>query len=92
MKNVEFINLHLQLSEEDVDKIDEWKVKLGMRSRSEAIRHIIREFSMSEAKKNTLSERAGSGFGGFDESKRKENIEEMIKKMVKQEVDKKLKK
>jgi metal-responsive CopG/Arc/MetJ family transcriptional regulator len=37
-----FKNLHLQLSTEDIRKIDEWKIAHGMKSRTEAIRAMIR--------------------------------------------------
>lgn len=92
MKEIEFINLHLQLSEDDVENIDQLKVVLGMRSRSEVIRHLIREFNSQKG--SVLKEKKNNDIADFNssEKKRKENIEDMIRKMVKQEVEKKLKK
>ena len=37
-----FKNIHLQLSAEDLKKIDEWKISHGMKSRTEAIRSMVR--------------------------------------------------
>lgn len=48
MKNKDFHNLHLQLSKEDIVKIDGWKKAKGMKSRSEAIRSIIHKVTDDE--------------------------------------------
>jgi len=79
-----FKNLHLQLSVEDIERIDEWKRNNGMKSRSEAIRHIIKT-AYEKTNSNIMAE---SGSDEFLKPKGNKNIEKMIRNVVKEEINK----
>jgi Arc/MetJ-type ribon-helix-helix transcriptional regulator len=98
MLSEKFKNLHLQLSMEDIHKIDQWKVKNGMKSRSEAIRSMIRlataddSSSQSSYESSSMSEKSNSDF--INPSAKKDNfddnstIEELVRKLIKEELNK----
>lgn len=88
MSKKNFINLHLQLSKDDVERIDTWKADNGMRSRSEAIRHMIKVASGSNS---SLGEKSSLMITNKNSDSSKEDIENLVKKMVKKELEKKLK-
>ena len=87
-----FKNLHLQLSTEDIRKIDEWKIAHGMKSRTEAIRAMIRiatNGNEDEPASNKLSEYDNNKYQKPDLYKKDTNsIEELVRKMVKEELEK----
>jgi hypothetical protein len=67
----EFKNLHFQLSKDDIKKLDKWKVSRGMKSRSEAIRSMIRivtkDNSLEEVlHKNSFSDNVFSDKNGYE--------------------------
>lgn len=94
MKEDMFQNLHLQLSTDDIRRIDAWKIDNGMRSRAEAIR------SMIKAASNAAGFRFAGGFNERDarfytpdirmpsKSSKQDNIEDVIRKVVREEIDK----
>ena len=94
-----FKNLHLQLSADDIKRIDAWKTAHGMKSRTEAIRAIIRTVisnnsneDISDIKKNFLSENNDSRFlrpeNSNKDRQKNESIEELVRKVVKEELSK----
>lgn len=96
-----FKNMHLQLSAEDIRKIDEWKISRGMKSRTEAIRAMVRivigsdlDENISSAVKSGFSEKEKNSFMRPENSNQKQNkndsLEEIIRKVVKEELSKML--
>lgn len=93
-----FKNMHLQLSADDIRRIDEWKISRGMKSRTEAIRAMIRIVTTGNLDedisdmKHGFSEKNKSGFMRPDSSNKDKNknesVEEMIRKVVKEELSK----
>jgi len=92
-----FKNMHLQLSAEDIRKIDEWKISHGMKSRTEAIRAMIRIVTtgrLDESNYTTsFSEKDKSNFMKPDiyvpkADLQNTNIEELIRKVVREELSK----
>lgn len=91
-----FKNMHLQLSREDIRKIDEWKLSRGMKSRTEAIRAMIRivtginfdESSIVES----FSEKNVNQYIKPENIRQKQNnnesLEDLIRKIVKEELSK----
>ncbi len=90
-----FKNMHLQLSSDDIRKIDEWKIAHGMKSRTEAIRAMIRVVIGDSDE--------GSAGGGFSEKERSSfmrpepvlnrnagnnDVETLVRKVVKEELQK----
>ncbi len=92
-----FKNMHLQLSTEDIRKIDEWKIAHGMKSRTEAIRAMIRMATTGEitegGKANSLLEKTISEFLKPEQKVKasNESLEEIVRKVVKEELQKILK-
>lgn len=88
----DFKNLHLQLSRDDIRKIDEWKIAHGMKSRTEAIRAMIRiatNSGVEEVAGNKLAEYDNNKYIKPDLYKKDTNsIEELVRKMVKEELQK----
>jgi len=87
MTEEEFKNLHLQLANEDIRKVDEWKSSHGMKSRTEAIRAMIRMVTSGHLEENN------SGFGEKEKSTYMKPTmvkpdEETIRKIVKEELQK----
>jgi len=80
-----FKNLHLQLSQEDIQRIDEWKKTNGMKSRSEAIRHIIRAAYKKDEIPSNMAEKELDSFIRPEGNK---NIENIIRNVVKDEISK----
>ncbi len=89
-----FKNMHLQLSAEDVRKIDEWKISHGMKSRTEAIRAMIRIVTTGNIDEigsaSSFSEKDRPSFIKPDNStqKQKNDVEELVRKLVKEELQK----
>lgn len=88
-----FKNMHLQLSAEDIRKIDEWKIAHGMKSRTEAIRAMIRIVTTGNIDEGDLlgsfAEKERPSFIRPEGPKQKnENIEETVRKLVKEELQK----
>jgi Ribbon-helix-helix protein, copG family len=93
-----FKNLHLQLSAEDIRRIDEWKISRGMKSRTEAIRAMIRIATNSFGEetvmtsKTMMAESNNSKFvrpeGLLKEKIKNESVEELIRKIIKEELAK----
>jgi len=89
-----FKNMHLQLSEEDIRKVDEWKRSRGMKSRTEAIRAMIRMVTGNEKTeapaKKTLSENNSDMYRRpsvpMSDKENNESVEELIRKVVKEEL------
>lgn len=79
-----FKNLHLQLSEEDIKKIDSWKVSKGMKSRSEAIRSMVRLVTENDLGSNEMREDKKPFF--TPENKDFNEIANLVKKLVKEEL------
>jgi metal-responsive CopG/Arc/MetJ family transcriptional regulator len=94
MKEKEFINLHLQLSSDDVKKLDAWKARNGMRSRSEAIRAILKIAINATGNANLAAEKNTAIIQSYSKNTTvaPDDIEDIVRKMVKQELEKKLKK
>ncbi len=95
MKMEEFQNLHLQLSIDDINRIDAWKVDNGMRSRVEAIRSMIKaasQINLEYTKSSSMRERNDYGFLGSElkmhdkYTKKEPSLEEMVRKLVKDEL------
>lgn len=83
-----FKNLHLQLSTEDINKIDEWKARHGMKSRSEAIRSILRVAMSNKTNtaSNFLNDRSESDF--LTPELADNDFKDIIRDLVKEEVSK----
>lgn len=98
MKTEMFQNLHLQLSRDDIKRIDNWKIDNGMKSRAEAIRSMIKAASQmgqeTFGKSRMLSERDNYSYFGNEvrvpakNTKSEQPLEEIIRKLVKEEVEK----
>ncbi len=98
MKAEMFQNLHLQLSKEDIKRIDNWKIENGMKSRAEAIRSMIKAASQFGpevyGKERSLAEKGSFGYFGGEaklsvkNTKSDQSIEEMVRKLVKEEIEK----
>ncbi len=94
----EFQNLHLQLSADDIKKIDVWKVENGMKSRAEAIRSMIKLALQANSFKpqiaNAMKEKSSNFMLPSISNNNKNNVnsnqnfEEIIRKIVKEEVKK----
>lgn len=82
-----FKNLHLQLSTEDINKIDAWKAKHGMKSRSEAIRSILRMVVDKDESLKSFNEKTDNDFLSPGRPDNNE-IRDMIKNLVREEVNK----
>jgi metal-responsive CopG/Arc/MetJ family transcriptional regulator len=99
-----FKNIHLQLSADDISRIDSWKVSRGMKSRTEAIRAMIKvaysfslqNNSVDEVNGLVLAEKTNNNFlkPDFSDiiSKKSKNSDELfenlVRKMVQEEVEK----
>lgn len=88
-----FKNMHLQLSNEDIRKIDEWKMSHGMKSRTEAIRSMIRIITTGSDEGNTPARFAEKDKSSFMRPENKnqpknDSLEEVIRKVVKEELSK----
>lgn len=82
-----FKNLHLQLSLSDISKIDLWKAKHGMKSRSEAIRSILRSVIDDDLEgKSSLEEKSSTDF--LSPSSNNSDIKNIIRNLVKEEINK----
>ena len=94
MTEEQFKNMHLQLSSEDIRKIDEWKISRGMKSRTEAIRAMIRIVTganLDEDISEGFSENRKPSFMRLEpvnKQKQNESVEELIRKVVKEELSK----
>ncbi|MDX1949710.1 MAG: hypothetical protein SFT90_04335 [Rickettsiales bacterium] len=94
----EFQNLHLQLSSDDIKKIDIWKVENGMKSRAEAIRSMIKLALQANDFKPQIVTAMKEKQSNFmlpniaNKSKNNEkNFEDIIRKIVKEELQKAIK-
>ncbi len=94
-----FKNMHLQLSAEDIRKIDEWKISRGMKSRTEAIRAMIRIVINNDLEENISGREkfAEDNKNNFikpelNQSRKNNNdsVEELVRKLVKEELSKML--
>lgn len=89
-----FQNLHLQLSKEDIRKVDEWKIAHGMRSRTEAIRSMVRIITSAnpvEIPSGFLEDNKSNFMkpvGPLKNNSKNESLEETIRKVVKEELSK----
>ncbi len=96
----QFKNMHLQLSAEDIRKVDEWKISRGMKSRTEAIRSMIRivtngdlDEDISEMTRKMLSDNNSKFIKpefSAKKQEREEPLEEMVRKIIKEELSKML--
>jgi hypothetical protein len=86
--SAEFKNLHLQLSDDDIMRLDEWKISKGMRSRSEAIRGMIRIVMEKEGFKpssySSLAERDSEYLAPSNQN----SNDDIIRKIIREEIRK----
>jgi hypothetical protein len=88
MVTEKFQNIHLQLSADDIKKIERWKTANGMKSRSEAIRSMIKVATLSgnTKKMSAMKESEAKGFETRDESIG--DFTDQIRNIIKEEIEK----
>lgn len=88
--------VHLKLQTSELDKIDAWAEAMHISTRSQAIRQIIHDRLSEDQAYAGLSEKDGAAFARpsrrvAEPPKGNEDLEKMIKKLVKKEIAKALK-
>ena len=100
MASGSFKNIHLLLSVDDIRKIDKWKAANGMKSRSEAIRSIIRVATSNgyNQKSKGLEEKSPDNFSrnknlksedkAHNDGSFNDGLTDTIRKIIKEELGK----
>lgn len=92
MNSEDFKNLHFQLSKEDIRRLDKWKNSRGMKSRSEAIRSMIRivtkDNSLEEVlNKNSFSDKNDSEYIAKISNPRQDQLpKDVLREIIREEI------